>query len=410
MAKLFISRSLPLRWRSFYENEVKGGLSQAHAHMEARFSSLGNANHQNAFYVGMVYKGQNLVIKLTLDPLNPFDQQFRYFPNGIVQGQVLFNAKCVGYNYPMRRGDGFFFNIIRIEGDFARGILKQMIEPNMAAIIIDLRASTPLCDLLLISDVATRCTEADLRDIKSTSSPSNSSIKRPANQQHSPRIKNIRLPNAPSVQIIPTDDFADALTIAATVLNKLVPIKVFFVYENDFGPKILQYENKSNLEIRRELTDLLWEGQVGGWCGLHSLNFLRRPGDARHTAAHMHEFQKILQKENDAIGNLTAVHKDMVLPDGWITVDFLQAYMTRVMNLQQPSTFLPEAKSKARSDYSKIQAIHNSILGSSLSNNAVAMVVVADAHYYVFRKIKMSNRGEEKIHLAFFDSNYSTKS
>lgn len=381
--------------------------------MEARFSSLGNANHQNVFFVGIVYKGELLVIKLKLDLRNPSEQQYRYFPNGIVQGQVLFDAKRVGYNYPMRRQDGFFFNILRIEGDVARGILKKIIAPNMAAIIINSRASAPLGDLLLMSDVAVPCTEADLRDIKSTSSPVKSSIKRPADQQNALPIKAFRLPDAPPVQIIPNDDFADALMIAATAFNKLVPIQVFFVYANEQGPDILQFENKSILEIRQELTDLLWERQTGAWCGLHSLNFLRRPGDARHIAAQMHEFQEVLQNENQAIGNLADVHQDMVLAKGWITVDFLQAYMTRVMNLQQPSTFLPEVPIQARGDNAKIRAMCNSILGSSLPNDhggAVAMVCASGTHFYVFRKIKVSNGGEEKMHLAFFDSNYSTKS
>jgi hypothetical protein len=385
--------------------------------MEAIFSSLGNANHQNAFFVGIVYKGELLVIKLKLDLRNPSDQQYRYFPNGIVQGQVLFDAKRAGYNYPMRGQVGIFFNILRIEGDVARGILKKIIAPNMAAIIIDSRASAPLGDLLLMSDVAIPCTEADIRDIKSTSSPVKSSTKRHADQQNALPIKKaFRLPDAPPVQIIPNDDFGDALMIGATAFNKLVPIQVFFVYANEHGPDILQFENRSILEIRQELTDLLWERQTGAWCGLHSLNFLRMPGDARHTPAQLHQFQEVLQNENQAIGNLAAVHQDMVLANGWITVDFLQAYMMRVMNLQQPSTFLPEAPIQARGDYAKIRAMRNSILGSSLPNNhggAVAMVVATENHYYVFRKIKVSNRGlpqEEKIHLAFFDSNYSTKS
>jgi hypothetical protein len=383
--------------------------------MEARFSSLGNANHQNAFFVGIVYKGESLVIKLKLDLSNPSEQQYRYFPNGIVQGQVLFDAKRVGYNYPMRGQDGFFFNILRIEGDdVARGILKKIIAPNIAATVIDSRASAPLGDLLLMTDVAVPCTKADLRDIKTTSSPVKSSIKRSADQQNALPIKKaFRPPDAPPVQIVPNDDFADALMIAATAFNKLVPIQVFFVYANQHGPDILQFENKSMLEIRQELTDLLWERQTGAWCGLHSLNFLRMPVDARHTPAQLHQFQEVLQNENQAIGNLAAVHQDMVLANGWLTVDFLQAYMTRVMNLQQPSTFLPEAPIQARGDYAKIRAMRNSILGSSLPNDhggAVAMVVVADNHYYVFRKIKVNRGEEEKMHLAFFDSNYSTKS
>lgn len=376
--------------------------------MEGRFASLGNANHENSFFVGSVYRAKYLVIKLKLDPFNPSYQQYRYFPNGIVQGQVLFDDKRAGYNYPMHGQEGFFFNILRIEGDVAKGILKKILAPNMAAIIIDSRASAPLSDLLLMSDIATPCTEADLRDIKSTSSPAKSSIKRPADHQHLSQVKTLRLPDAPSVQIIPNDDFAHAVTTAATVFNKLVPIQVFFVYANEHGPDILQFENKTILEIRQELSDLLWEKQTGAWCGLHSLNFLRRPGDARHTPTHMHEFQEVLQNENQAIGNLAAVHQDMVLPNGWITVDFLQAYMTRVMNLQKPSTFLPEAPIKVRGNYAKIQAMYNAILESSLSNNAIAMVVVADAHYYVFRKINVNNHGEEKMHLAFFDSNYTT--
>lgn len=381
--------------------------------MEAKFSALGNANHQNVFFVGNVYKGKFLVIKTKLDLRNPSEQQYRYFPNGIVQGPVLFDAKCAGYNYPMSGRDGFFFNILRIEEDVARGILKKIVAPNMAAIVINARASAPLGKLLLMSDVAVPCTEADLLDIKSTSSPVKSSIKRPADQQNALPSKAFRLPDSPPVQIIPDADFSNALMIAATALNKLLPRQVFFVYPNEHGPEILQFENMSILEIRQQLTDLLWERQTGAWCGLHSLNFLRMPGDARHTPDQLHKFQEVLQNENQAIGNLADVHEDMVLENGWITVDFLQAYMTRVMNLQQPSTFLPEAPIQARGNFAIIRAMRNSILGSSLPNDhggAVAMVVVADNHYYVFRKIKVSNLGEEKMHLAFFDSNYSTKS
>jgi hypothetical protein len=375
--------------------------------MDAKFSPLGNANHENSFFVGTVYEGKYLVIKLCF---NWSAKQYWYFPNGIVQGQVLFDAKRAGYNYPMRERAGFFFNILRIEGDYARGILKQILTPKMAAIVIDSRASAPLGDLLLMSDVAVSCTEADLRDIKSTSSPLKSSIKRPADQQNALPIKAVRLPPAPPVQIIPNDNFADAVVIAATAFNKLVPLQVFFVYANQLGPGVPQFENKSILQIRQQLTDLLWERQTGAWCGLHSLNFLRRPGDARHTTANMHEFQAALQNEIAATGNLAAVHKDMVLSNGWLTVDFLQAYMTRVMNLDQPSTFIPETPIQAQGNYSKIRQMHNSILESSLSNNAVAMVVIAKGHYYVFRKIKVSNHGKEKMYLSFFDSNYSTRS
>jgi hypothetical protein len=377
--------------------------------MKVRFSSLGIANHENSFFVGIVYKSEYLVIKLKLDPLNPAAQQYRYFSNGIVQGQVLFDVHCAGYNYAMRGQEGLFFNILRVDGDVARGILKKIIEPNMAAVVVDCKASAPLCNLLLMSEIATPCTEADLRDITSTSSPSKSSIKRPADHQHSSQIKVFRLPDAPPVQIIPTDEFADALTIAATVFNKLIPSHVFFVYASEHGPDILEFENKTIMKIRHELSDLLWERQTGAWCGLHSLNFLRRPGDARYTPADMHDFQEVLKNENQVIGHLASLHQNMILPNGWITIDFMQAFMTRVMNLQQPSTFLPEVSIQVRGNHRKIRAMHNAILESSLSNSAVAMMVVADTHCYVFRKIKVNNEGEEKMYLAFLDSNYTSK-
>lgn len=377
--------------------------------MEAhKFCSIGIATSNHTFFVGYAHNSLFLVIKLNPGSRN---SQYYYFPNGIVQGQVQFDAICAGYNYPIRGEEGMFLNVMYIGEGVAKGILKKIPSPKSAAISCDENASVPLSDILLMSDVATPCTEADLQDLKSTSSPVKSSMKPPVEHHYPSQVKAFRLPDAPAppVQLVPGDNFADALLVAAMVFNKLVPSRVFFVYGNEL---VLHFEDKTILEIRQKLSDFLWERQERAWCGLHSLNSLRSDRDPRRTPGEMQEFQKVLQNENRAIGNLAGVHKDMVLPNGWMTVDFLQAYMTRVMNLQQPSTFLPEAPIQVTGKYAKLRAMHNSICESSLSNNAVAMVVLTaddDAHYYVFRKIRVVNHGEEKMHLAFFDSNYSAK-
>ena len=164
-----------------------------------------------------------------------------------------------------------------------------------------------------MSQVAHQCTEDDIRECRSTSSPPKG-VKRPFHtcvSQAKPGC------NAPSVQIIPGDDFANAFVTAA-MLNDRTPQKVFMLYANHNGPDIPQFDNMSVMEIRRQLTDSLWQKQSGAWCGLHALNFLRSPGTEIHTRKDVHDFQAQLQAENQTIGNLNALHKDMVLKDGWI--------------------------------------------------------------------------------------------
>ena len=114
------------------------------------------------------------------------------------------------------------------------------------------------------------------------------------------------------------------------------------------------------MEIRRQLTDSSAK-QSGAWCGLHALNFLRSPGTEIHTRKDA-RLSAQLQAENQTIGPYH--HKDMVLKDGWITIDFLRAYMTRKMGLEEPPTFLP-VRPPSSGKYRTIQALYTEITKQS---------------------------------------------
>lgn len=390
---------------------------------DVKFSSLGKANNDNVFWVGLNNGGQ-LVIKIKIKT-DPHNEQWKYhsFPNGIVQGRVRYDAKRVGYNYPMRGQDGLFFNICSIEKEIAWGIMKKIVDGNKLAVILNSRASAPLSDLGLMADIAVPCIEADIREFKSTSSPSPTSkaVKRHLDTQLPPAVKSICLSTVPPVEIIATGNFAHALYTATTMFNCLPPELVFFVYPNAHGPEILHFNKKSVLEIRQYLKDNLWESQTGGWCGLHSLNFLRCAGTTKHTCCDMYNLQKELQKEYMVTGNLADAHTDMVMQNGWITVDIFKAFMTRVMGLSEPSPLLPSKIASKEGKTAVIRKMFNVICESSLPNNAVAMVVIAGGHYYVLRKIGVKNiknpsssssqadDEEEKMYIAFLDSNYNAK-